>query len=156
MLDIELLCNQLDTILANVIVQRLRKIYEDKNISLIVLIPAPRNSKSVLLPAFIDMFSKNLHSQGINYDILNQGFLVGKLVSNKIRNTKSNETILVIQPVYIKDNYFEECISFIEEESVSQNIEVLTIFDPSKRLMERRSNVPNERILIKLKLSLRD
>lgn len=151
--DIEGACLQLDPMLKGVIVERLTADYTGRNISLFVLVPAPRSSKSNMLPGFITELDYRLGTLRIPLEILTHSVLSGKVPCQYLHRTKENEAILVIQPVALDDNYMEYCLSFIEHKSMSKVLEILTVIDPSSRPKGRWSSNPSERVLIKLNLT---
>jgi hypothetical protein len=134
----------------------LNEIYDRVKVACIVVLPYPRSSKKRHTVPFETALVDCLGSRDTPVDFLTPAVLRDRPTSQALINTKENESILVIQPVYIKDDYLAQSLKYIQVHSLSQVAEVLTVLDPSKKenvVGSTNSNIsPPHRVLIELDL----
>jgi hypothetical protein len=152
-IDIETLFLHLAPVLETAVVDRLNPVYDEQSLACIVMLPAPRDSKSMVAARFQVALADCLSSLKIPIEFFTPAVVRGELEPGSIARTKETERILIVQPMAMNDDYLHHTISNIRAHSVSEIAEVLTLVDPRDRPESARSTKPRERVIIELDLT---
>jgi hypothetical protein len=132
----------LNPILDATIRKDLNDIYDQNKVSCIVVLPYPRSSKSRLTVGFENSLVKCLSSQITPVDFMTPAVLRERPSSQALSRTRETESILVVQPVGIKDDYLDQICRCIYKYSASRSVQILTILDPSQGGTNMTTTIP--------------
>lgn len=152
-LDIEKALFFLAPVLKSMILDKLNPIYDTQRLACIVVLPAPRNSKSRMTTEIELALARCLSSRDIPIEFFSQAIVREAVKPRSIARILEKERVLVLQPVAMSDPYLDHSVSLIREQCVGEIAEVLTLLDPTGRSQAERSTDPPERVLIELDLS---
>jgi len=147
---------RLGTMFTEAVVPSLNEMYDRSNVACFAVLPFPRHKKDCGVESLQGALEECLGSQPVFREFITSGMLDKKIQPQWLKQLKSGEGILVLQPMATNDQYLAHALAYIGDCSMGNIVGIVTLIDASGRSASSRNQTPPERVLVQLSLGQRE